>query len=114
MSDDDQFLRTLFAEQVPAVADNGFENSLMAAVARSARRRRWQWWVVDVAAVLLVWLLAEPLQTAVEWLMPWVVASVVELGDSPWALLLQPVNSIASVVALLFLLSRSVYRRLLR
>jgi hypothetical protein len=111
---DDQYLRSLFAEQ-PAVSDDqAFEARVLLGVARAARRRRWLWWGIDVLAVLLVWLIAEPLQAAVEWLMPWVVSSVVELGDSPWALLLQPVNSFASVLALLFLLGRSVYRRLLR
>ena len=81
---------------------------------RQARRRRLMWFGLDLAAVIILWLLSEPIQELTLTMIPWMMTSLLELGDGLWAQLLAPVNNIASILALVFLLGRSVYRRLIR
>jgi hypothetical protein len=110
----DPQLAGLFADNPPviATADADFERRVMNSVERATSRKRVLWLLVDILAVVLIWLLADPLQELVMQLLPWLTRSLVELGDGLWESLLRPVNNVASVLALLFLLFRAVYRRL--
>jgi len=111
--DRDPQLQALFAVPVNLSAGDDFHTRVMTAVARSARLRRGVWWLLDLVAVLVLWVLAEPLQALLQSLLPWLMRSLIDLGEGPWTVALQPVNNAASLLALLFLVARTTYRRLL-
>ncbi len=115
MSDElDPNLRALFDEAPVPVKAGTFTRNVMDELNRQARRRRLMWFGLDLAAVIILWLLSEPIQELTLTMIPWMMTSLLELGDGLWAQLLAPVNNIASILALVFLLGRSAYRRLIR
>jgi hypothetical protein len=114
MNDDrDPTLEALFAEPVDLPADEDFSVRVMQAVRRHSRRRRALRLTLEVGILLLAWLLAAPLQGLVETLLPWIMNSLVDLGEGRLAVLIEPVNNLASVLALSYLLGRSVVKRLI-
>lgn len=115
MTDDlDPTIQALFDEAPAPEASPAFQSRVMAALNQQSRRRKLMWFALDLLAVIVIWLASEPLQEFAMAMIPWMMSSLLELGDSLWAQLLAPVNNLASVLALTVLLGRSVYRRLIR
>lgn len=109
----DPLLSELFAEPVALSDGTAFSERVVGQVQRSARRRRALILSLELLALVVVWLLATPLQEAIEAFLPWIMNSLVDLGDSPWSAALEPVNNLASIAALAYLLGRSAVRRLI-
>jgi len=115
MIDDlDPDILALFDEAPELEASPAFQSRVMEALNRQSRQRKLRWLAIDLLAVTLIWLASEPLQEFAMAMIPWMMSSLLELGDSLWAQLLAPVNNLASLLALGFLVGRSVYRRLIR
>ena len=115
-SDKDPFLEELFATPPPLATINAeqFCEKLSASVARYQRRRRLFRLGVEIAILVVAWLLSEPLAALAAEIMPWMMTSLVDTGDGLAGVLLAPVNSPAGVVAFVMILVGAVYRRFLR
>jgi hypothetical protein len=109
----DPLLQELFAQPVATEGGAEFTAHVIKTLQQGSRRRRMAWLALDLALVLMVWLLSEPLQTLVLNMLPGIMGTLLDLGDGYWAQLVAPVNNLASVLALSFLMGRSIYKRLL-
>lgn len=112
--DRDPMLTEYFAAGREDIQDDGFSQRVSAAVARYERFSALRRIGFDVAIVVLAWIIAEPAQALVYGLLPELTRSLVEVDNALLAQMLLPLNSLTGVLALGFLLGRSVYRRLFR
>lgn len=110
--DRDPLLQSLFANAEQDLREETFTNQVMVRAGQLRRRSLVMWICVDLAIVICVWLLAAPLQAAVNLLLPSLTTSLVDLDNRLLAELLLPVNNVASVLALVAIGLRSAYRRL--
>lgn len=110
--DKDATLRVLFNDSYQDFSGEAFTAQVMERVGHMSRRRAVSWIVVDILVVLLAWLIAEPLQTAVFSVMPSLTSSLIQLESKLVADMLLPVNNLATVLALSFVILRSVYKRI--
>ena len=114
MTDDrDPTLQALFASAEQDLAREAFTAQLMLRVDKLKRRKIMTWICIDLLLVACAWLLATPLQTAVNFLIPGLSTSLIGLDNRLLAELLLPVNNVASLLALLLIGVRSTYRRLI-
>jgi hypothetical protein len=107
----DPMLQALFADAEQDLQEDAFTGRVMVSARLQKRRALIGWICFDLMIVICVWLLAAPLQSAVNLLLPSLTTSLVDLDNRLLAELLLPVNNLASVLALLAIGLRSAYRR---
>ena len=112
MDDRDPALQRLFRAAGSDLPPDTFLEQVMSEIDRTRRRSTLAWCSIGVALFASVWLLAGPLMSAVEIAMRILPESLIELDNSWVAQLISPVNSIAGVVALVFLGLRLAYRKI--
>ena len=112
MDDRDPVLQRLFRDAGASLPPDAFLEQVMSQIDRTRRRSLFGWWIVGAALFASVWLLAGPLLSVVEIAMRILPESLVELDKGWVAQLISPVNSIAGVVALIFLGLRLAYRKI--
>lgn len=100
--DDDEAANALqawFAEDVPAIEDQGFVKEVHRQVARRQRQRRWQFTLVTCTGLIAAGVLFALLGLPAAVLMP-----LVDLPPGLFAQILQPMNSVGGLLACLVLL----------
>jgi hypothetical protein len=113
MSEDrDATLQALFSEAHEALEPEPFTSEVMTRIERFERRRTYSRIGFDLLLVVAAWLLSEPLQGFVFDLMPGLMSALIEFDNRWLAELLLPINNLAAVLAIGFVMLRSVYRRL--
>jgi hypothetical protein len=109
--DRDPMLQALFANAEQDLQAEAFTHQVMASARLRKRRTVIGWICIDLVIVICVWLLAAPLQSVVNLLLPSLTTSLVDLDNRLLAELLLPVNNVASLLALVAIGLRSAYRR---
>lgn len=107
----DAALQALFNESQEDLQDDRFSAQVMVRIDRLKRRKGLGLIGIELLLVLVVWLLSEPLQSAVHSVMPSLMSSLIELDNGVLAELLLPVNNFASILLLAAIGLRSAYRR---
>ena len=95
----DATLQALFDEAAPDLDGEDFTSAVVAQ-ARFARPRRAAGWLAAAALVAVCAGLLLPLEGLAGLLAQGLTTSLFELGDSWWALVVSPINSVASVLVL--------------
>ena len=110
--ENDPDIAALFGSSPDTQNDAEFTHRVVSAVRTQNQRRRALWWMLDVIAIVVLWLLAEPLQAALTAAIPWLFNALIPVEDSALGGLLYPVNNLASAILLAFLRWRSAWRAL--
>ncbi len=110
--DRDPNLQDLFDAARQDVPERPFVTDVMSQVDNARRRTVIVWIAIGLAMIALLWLLAAPVQDAVQLLTQALSISLVDLGDRWLARIISPANSVASLVALGLLGLRAAYRKL--
>jgi len=111
-TDQDPMLRSLFEIAKQDLSGDEFSADVMAQIDKLRRRTIIGWACVILLLAPAVWLLAAPLQEAVQLLTQVLPRSLIELDDSLLAQVLSPVNSVAGLVALGLLGLRFAYKKI--
>ena len=101
----------LFASANRELADEAFVAGVMARTGKINARSLVAALAVCLAAAPVAWLLAQPLYDAFVWLVQLMSRPVAGGGDGITSLVL-PINSVGGVLALAFLVCRTLLRRL--
>lgn len=110
--DVDPVLRDVFRAAREELAADAFATRVMAEIETLRRRAIGLWVFVWLAFVALAWLLFEPVTEALRLAMQVLPGSLIQI-EQGWARqLLSPVNSVAAVVAALFLGIRCAVRKI--
>jgi len=110
--DRDPNLQDLFDAARQDVPEAPFVAGVMSRVDNVRRRAAIVWIGIGLVILTLLWLLAAPVQDAVQLLTQALSISLVDLGDRWLARIISPANSVASLVALGLLGLRAAYRKL--
>ena len=115
MTDDlDPRLLALFEEAREEPTDNGFSSATLQRLQARQRRRNRLKLVPELCFVVLVVLLAEPLQAFLLELVPPLSGELFAAGGGIAGQLVQPVNSLAGLLGLVFVFVVTCYKRILR
>lgn len=112
MDDRDPTLQRVFREAARDLPDDPFLGQVMSDIDRSRRKIILAWSCVGAALFVGAWLLSGPLMNFVQVAMRILPDHLVEMDDSWLSQLISPVNSVAGVVALVFLGLRLAYRKI--
>ena len=110
----DPRLQALFAKAGEINKGEAFTDQVMQQVDRVRRKASAGWLGIALLFAVFAWWISGPIVHATSLLLGILPASLVDINDQFVADLLAPVNSVAGVVALLFLLLRFVYKKLFR
>lgn len=110
--DRDPTLQSLFDIAKQDVPEEPFVTDVMSHVDSLRRRAAIVWSCVGLILIGCLWLLAGPVQDAVQLLTQALSISLVDLGDRWAAKMLSPANSVAGLVALSLLGLRAAYRKI--
>lgn len=110
--DRDSTLEDLFDVARQDFSGDAFTDRVMAQIDMQRRRLLIGWACIGLVLAVCAWLLAEPILDVVLLTTQILPHSLIELDDNLAAQLLSPVNSIAAVVALVFLGLRGAYRKI--
>ena len=105
----DPQLLALFEQANREHEPNGFIDDTLALTDRRSRRNRWRWIAIGATVVLLEVFLLEWAAEFSELLS----TSLIDLGEGTMAQLMQPVNSVAGLLAILLLSAHHFMRRFL-
>jgi len=107
----DPRLQALFAEANESYADNDFTKQVMLLT----RKRKIQWYFAIVIAAAVALVVAsqflQPLQTVALLLTDVLSIELIDLGDSPAAWFLTPINNLATVIVILAKGLRTSWRK---
>ncbi len=113
MNDDlDPALQIAFANAERELPGETFGAAVMAGIERQRRLRSFGWLAIGAAGVVLVWLLALPLQNLALALVDGLGTSLVSGKDGLAMQMLAPLNSVAGVLALVLLAAQMLWRRI--
>ena len=112
--DRDPGLQALFAKAGEINGGEAFPDRVMQQVDRLRRKASAGWLAIGLLCAVFAWWVAGPVIHATGLLMGILPVSLVDIDDRLLADLLAPVNSIAGLLALLFLVLRFVYKKLFR
>ena len=110
--DRDPKLQELFDVATQTMPEEPFVADVMSQVDRARRKAVIVWIGVGLVLIACLWLLAAPVQDAVQLLTQALSISLVDLGDRWLARIISPANSVAGLVALGLLGLRAGYRKL--
>lgn len=110
--DRDPNLQKLFDAAKQDEPERPFVADVMSKVDNMRRRAAIVWIGIGLLMITLLWLLAAPVQDAVQLLTQALSISLVDLGDRWLAKIISPANSVASLVALGLLGLRGAYRKI--
>ena len=110
--DRDPKLQELFDVATQTMPEEPFVADVMSKVDRVRREAVIVWIGVGLVLIACLWLLAAPVQDAVQLLTQALSISLVDLGDRWLARIISPANSVAGLVALGLLGLRAGYRKL--
>ena len=105
-------LQRLFRDASTDLPADAFLDQVMSQIDRARRRTLLAWCCVGIVFFAGAWLLAGPLTSVVTIAMQILPDRLVTLDDNWVSQLIAPVNSIAGVVALVFLGLRLAYRKI--
>lgn len=110
----DPLLESLFAQTNIELSDSDFAERVMSMVEK--RRRNVLLGRVGIVAllVLLELLLSAPLQNSVGAATEALSASLLDVGNEWFAVIVEPINSVAGLLGMLLLGLHAIYRRILR
>jgi len=94
------------------LAEEQFVALTMARVDNLRRRSLVGWILVGLVLLAIAWLLAAPIQDAIQLLSQSLSISLVDLGDRWVAAVIAPANSVAGLVALVLLGLLTAYRKI--
>ena len=112
MDDRDPTLQRLFWDAAGDLPADPFLGQVMSDIDRSRRKIILAWSCVGVALFVGAWLVSGPLMNSVGIAMRILPDPLVEMDNNWLSQLISPVNSVAGVVALVFLGLRLAYRKI--
>ena len=99
-SERDPMLQSLFAEAGQELAGEEFTAQVMTQIGRRKKRKFIGWVCVVLALAVCAWLIATPVQEAVQLLVRGLTASLINIDDHFFAQLLSPINNVMILLAL--------------
>ncbi len=105
-------LQSLFDLAQQDLPDKPFTDQVMSQVDTLRRRAVIIWSVIGLLTLALMAVIAGPLTQAVGLASQVLPSSLVSVDDQLLAQLLSPINSVAAIVALAFLGTRMIYRKI--
>ncbi len=111
-SERDPMLQSLFAEAGQELAGEEFTAQVMTQIGRRKKRKFIGWVCVVLALAVCAWLIATPVQEAVQLLVRGLTASLINIDDHFFAQLLSPINNVMILLALGLAGLRVAYKRI--
>ena len=107
----DLLLQTVFAKADSELQADGFVDNVLLQVHKKKRRVTVMKLCFALVSAALIWMLAEPIQNGVYYMMQGLFSSVSQIDNQLMSELLAPVNNIAALLALSGLVIRKLYKK---